>query len=188
MLFVLAWSSVAFNLQSIYKPVMKTLFASQEEISSPSLAVPLRSPAIAWEEAHLRARILMQRQAVAHRFHIIGEHGLYYDPNTGIYHYIVRTSLDVAERWGTTRLAFSASDGALAGVFRPTGAASGDTITTWLTTLHMAGVWGMPFRILMTTIGSCVAVLAATGVIIWWKKRKSRTLARLERFHKSQTA
>jgi uncharacterized iron-regulated membrane protein len=177
MLFVLAWSSVAFNLREVYKPVMKSLFAAQEEVVPPYLAEPRLSPPIGWHEAHDHARLLMDREAASHGFTVLGEHGLYYDPRTGTYRYTVRSSLDIADRWGTTQLAFSASDGRLISTFRPTGAASGDTVTTWITTLHMAGVWGLPFRLFMTIMGLSVAVLSITGVIIWWRKRQSRAFA-----------
>lgn len=170
-------SSVAFNLHEVYKPVMNSPFAAQEVVFPPSLDAPAFSPSIGWQEAHDYARLLMEREARTHGFSVHGEHGLYYDPRSGIYRYIVRSSLDIADRWGTTRLAFSATDGRLISTFRPTGAKSGDTITTWITTKHMAGVWGVPFRIFMTLMGACVAVLSITGVVIWWKKRQSRVFA-----------
>lgn len=41
-------------------------------------------------------------------------------------------------------------------------------------TLHMARVWGRPFQILNGASGLVTALLSATGVYIWWKKRGFR--------------
>lgn len=47
MLFVLAWSSVAFNLSEVYDPVMKATFAHQADDSAlPPLPMPKLDPAI----------------------------------------------------------------------------------------------------------------------------------------------
>ncbi|WP_292213542.1 hypothetical protein [Mesorhizobium sp.] len=52
---------------------------------------------------------------------------------------------------GNTRIFFHGDSGAFLGIFLPTGEAAGDTITTWLTSLHMAA--GVPFRVFMTLMG-----------------------------------
>jgi hypothetical protein len=53
MLFVLAWSSVAFNLKEIYHPVMQAMFTmqpDQEEII-PKLSIVQIDPGINWPSA-----------------------------------------------------------------------------------------------------------------------------------------
>jgi uncharacterized iron-regulated membrane protein len=35
-------------------------------------------------------------------------------------------------------------------------------------------VFGLPYKIFVSLLGLCIAMLSATGVYIWWKKRYSR--------------
>lgn len=78
------------------------------------------------------------------------------------------------EHWGRTRLYIDAYSGAILGMNIPTGETSGDTVSTWIKTLHMAGVWGLPYKILLSITGGMVALLSITGVIMWWRKRSRR--------------
>jgi uncharacterized iron-regulated membrane protein len=73
---------------------------------------------------------------------------------------------------------FDADTGELLHVWLPTGAAAGDTIRTWLTSLHMAALWGTPFRLFMTGIGVAVVLLSITGLVIWVRKRQARESSR----------
>lgn len=179
MLFVLAWSSVSFNLhEAVYDPVMRTLFAHQPD--EQSLPRPQRlklAPALDWESARETGRRLMAEQARAHGFTVQEETLLLHDPRRGphgIWRYQVRSSRDIRDRWGSTQVIFDAETGELLRVWLPTRAASGDTIRTWLTSLHMAALWGTPFRLFMTGMGLAVALLSVTGVVIWWRKRRGR--------------
>jgi uncharacterized iron-regulated membrane protein len=38
----------------------------------------------------------------------------------------------------------------------------------------MAHIGGLPFRVAMTLMGTVVAGLSVTGVLIWWRKRQAR--------------
>ena len=183
MLFVLAWSSVAFNLHNaVYDPVMRTLFAhqvdGQSQVQSPQ---PSLTPKLDWAAARETGRQLMAAQAHAHGFTILDETLLVHDPRRGphgAWRYQVRSSRDIRDRWGSTQVIFDADTGELQHVWLPTGAASGDTIRTWLTSLHMAALWGMPFRLFMTGVGLAVVLLSVTGVWIWARKRQARAAGR----------
>ena len=48
------------------------------------------------------------------------------------------------------------------------------TLTTWLVALHMANVFGLPYRILVVVLGLGIVALSVTGVYIWWSKRAAR--------------
>jgi uncharacterized iron-regulated membrane protein len=72
---------------------------------------------------------------------------------------------------------FDANDGSLKLVLLPTGQFSGNTITSWLIALHDANVFGLPYRIFVSALGLVIAMLSVTGVYIWWKKRKARSLS-----------
>ena len=171
MLFVLAWSSVAFNLPQVYDPAMKAVFAHQRALETiPKLARPKLAPALAWEQALPAARGLMAQQARAGGFVVLAEKSLLYDPQRGIYRYDVRSSHDIRHRGGHTRLVMDANTGASKGLWLPTGAAAGDTVSTWLATLHMAAMGGWPLQLLVFLMGLAVTLLSVTGVHVWLKK------------------
>lgn len=172
MLFVLAWSSVAFNLPQVYQPAMKSLFAHQRGLEGiPKLPQPRLAPAISWGPALTAVRAHMVGQARARGFVVEAEKALLYDPTRGVYRYDVRTSHDIRHRGGHTRLVMDAETGGLIGLWLPTGVASGDTISTWLETLHMAALGGWPVQLLICLMGLVVTMLSVTGVLVWLKKR-----------------
>lgn len=175
MLFVFAWSSVAFNLTPAYDAVMaRSGLAFQATTRSlPILAAPQEQPCLSWQEALEIGRQLMGQQALSRSFSVEREDLLYYDARRAIFSYYVRSSLDVRERVGRTVVAFDANSGELRQAWFPTGAASGDTVTSWLAGLHMAALWGWPFQAFVTVVGLMIAMLSATGIMIWRRKRLS---------------
>ena len=175
MLFTIAWSSVAFNLSEVYSPVMKVVFAHQGEAESgPAPAQPNATPALDWHAARETGRRLMSAQAQAHGMARLQEELLFHDPQRNVYRYLVKSSRDIRDRIGSTSITFDADTGVLRAAWLPTGAASGDTIRTWLTSLHMAAVWGLPMKLFVCTMGLVVGMLSITGVVIWARKRKAR--------------
>jgi len=178
MLFVLAWSSVAFNLPQVYDPAMKAVFAHQRGLETiPKLARPKLAPALSWEQALPTARRLMMEQAQAGGFIVVAEKALLYDPQRAIYRYDVRSSHDIRHKGGHTRLVMHGDTGALIGLWLPTGAAAGDTLSTWMATLHMAAMWGWPLQLLVCLMGLVVTALSVTGVHVWLRKRRAGRLA-----------
>jgi len=177
-LFVFAWSSVAFNLSEVYRPVMRGIFAHQPgdgEIAE--LASPQPEPGIAWAEAKRIGRSLMAAEAQARGFALLEDRSLSYDARRGVYQFSSRTSRDLGPEAGGAAVWFDANSGALRATYFPAGEASGDTITTWLLNLHMGKVWGLPYRLLVCFTGAAVALLSITGVWIWWRKRRARRRA-----------
>ena len=84
------------------------------------------------------------------------------------------TDRDVNQRFGESWLYIDASSGHPLGFYLPTGEAAGDTLTTWLTTLHIAGLGGLPYRVLVTVLGLAIIALSLTGILVWWRKRHAR--------------
>jgi len=140
----------------------------------PRRTQPLRKPTLDWKAAHLRAQDLMQEQASLRGFSVSGESSLAYDPVRGLYRYDVRSSLDVTDRGGSTRLFLDGETGILVATWLPTGAAGGDTFITWMSNLHMASVGGVTYKLTITLAGLVVAMLSLTGVLIWLRKRSAR--------------
>jgi uncharacterized iron-regulated membrane protein len=54
----------------------------------------------------------------------------------------------------------------------PSGQYNGNTITSWLMALHMANVFGLPYRLFVCFLGLVIVMLSVTGVVIWSKKRR----------------
>jgi uncharacterized iron-regulated membrane protein len=174
MLLVLAWSGVAFNLSNqVYTPVMKLFFEMQDH-DLPKLAQPLDAPGLSWSEAHAAAKRLIAEQSAQHGVTIERETWLWYDREQGVYYYAVRSSRDVG-RDGRTQIAFDANTGVLKDLSLPSGQYAGDTVTHWLTSLHMARVFGQPMQVLVCAMGLVVATLSLTGIIVWLRKRRVRT-------------
>ncbi|MGJ3257144.1 MAG: PepSY-associated TM helix domain-containing protein [Alcanivorax sp.] len=178
MLFVLAWSSVAFNLGQVYRPAMGLAFEFQDvrrDFSPPEQ--PKTSPAISYAEARAVALNYLdgnEQHLTDQPVRQLDYTGMSYFPQFGVYHYRFRSERDVDEDWGRTRMYIDGNSGEVIALYLPTGAASGDTLTTWLITLHMAGVWGLPFKIFVSVSGILLVMLSVTGVVIWQRKRSAR--------------
>lgn len=170
LLFVFAWSSVALNLPQVYSPVMSLL--PHQAPAAPRAA--MAEPVLSWAAARERGREHAARAARLHGFEVLAEHALAYQPARGVFVYAVRTSLDVQEDRGNTRLLVDARDGSLVHLYRPSGAASGDTVREWLVALHVAGLWGLPYEIAVAVLGLAITAVCVTGVVIWWRKRRGR--------------
>jgi uncharacterized iron-regulated membrane protein len=182
MLLVYAWSSVYWNLPSVYTTVM-SIFADFQPPQWAQHASPRttsgRAP-MGWQEANATAEELMALQAHIRGFTVIRPLGLSLMRERGLFTYDVLSDRDIADKYGATSLAFDASSGTLVSLSVPTGDRVGNTITTWLSRLHMADVFGLPYKFFVSVFGILVAMLSVTGVYIWSKKRSAR-LAHLRR-------
>jgi uncharacterized iron-regulated membrane protein len=122
---------------------------------------------------------MMAAQAAQHGFIVEQPVALGFDAERGTYIWQVRTNREIDDRSKryTTQVHVDAESGALKLVLLPSGQYTGNTISNWLYALHMANVFGLPYRILVCVMGLVVAMLSITGVYIWWKKRQSRLVA-----------
>lgn len=173
-LFVFAWSSVAFNLREVYSPTMQALFGYRDVYATLPQTATRTPPVLGFGDALARGRELMRVQAAAHGFEVAHEEALSLDRARHVYRYTVRSSRDIRDRRGSTAVFYDASSGAFRALQLPTGDTAGNTLTTWLTSLHMAQVWGWPYRAFVSAFGLFVVVLSATGVVIWARKRGGR--------------
>lgn len=178
MLLVFAWSAVALNLREVYNPVMTAAFGMEERPYDrlPKLPVPREEPALDWDEALEAARARAAEEGERRGFQVLSEYGMDYYADRGLYRYWVRTTLDVADTYPRTKLWMDGDTGALVAFVAPTGDSAGQTITTWLVSLHFGSVAGagLAYRIFVALVGLAVALLSVTGVWIWWRKRGLR--------------
>lgn len=125
----------------------------------------------------------MVEQSHQHTFTVEQPVALRLDRARHQYIYSVRSSHDIQERRGRTRLVFDANTGVFKQLQLPTGQHNGTTVTMWLNALHDANVaiLGLPYRIFVCILGLVITMLSITGIYIWWKKRKARLTSRLRR-------
>ncbi len=179
LLFVFAWSSVAFNLNEVYKPTMKTLFGMSDRSSkAPAHASRPEAPALGWREAYARGSALLHAEADRRGLAIEREKSLGLNRDGGAYTLTARSSGDVSKD-GTTYVRFDADTGALLDASFPGDPTKriGDVMTSWLIWLHMATVFGLPMQIFVCVMGLVITALCVTGVYIWWKKRRARKIS-----------
>jgi len=177
MLFVFAWSSVAFNLNEVYIPTMRTLFGGlQFPEETAGLATPLETPRLNWREAREAGQALIHEQARAHDFIVGREEVLWLDRAHGVYTLSAAGPPEAPLTSTGVSVTFDADTGALRDTKWPGSAPvfAGDTITAWLIRLHMAKIFGLPMKIFVCVMGFVVTALSVTGVVIWLKKRSAR--------------
>jgi uncharacterized iron-regulated membrane protein len=184
-LLAFAWSSVYMNLGDVYSKVMQSVSEyHQPWIEFADLAPP--PPAVSWRQAQQLAQAELSRLALQQGIRIEAPSGLWINRAKGFYVYSVHSGADIQDHGGQTRVVIDAYSGAIKQVLLPTGQYSGNTITSWLMALHMANVWGMPYRIFVCVLGLAIVMLSVTGVLIWLKKRR-RFSVRLQTAPKMRT-
>jgi uncharacterized iron-regulated membrane protein len=181
LLLIFAWSAVFMNLwDTVYTWTTQAFFEYHMPWTDvPIRAEPLDHPKLSWRDAQARGEALMAEQAQQHGFTVRQPVALGLDPERGTYLWQVYTNREIDDRSRryTTQVHFDADTGAVKLVLLPSGQHTGNTITNWLYALHMANVFGLPYRILVCLLGLVVTMLSITGVYIWWKKRRARLLA-----------
>lgn len=177
-LLIFAWSAVYMNLwDTVYTGVTRKVleFRPQWVLFQP-LPEPIETPRLDWRAAQKRADELMTEEAKHRGFVVEYPVGLGYYPFWGVYRYQVWTNREIDDRprrYGT-QIYLDATTGILRAVQFPSGQYAGNTVTNWLYALHMANVFGLPYRIFVCVLGLVIAMLSVTGVYIWWKKRVAR--------------
>lgn len=167
-LFIFAWSSVAFNLPEIYKPV--TNFVFEQAPAKPS--VKQQHSTLSIEQALVFARDHAKSVAIEKGLELGAERSLRYLANTNSFQYRFHSSLDVDQSISRSVLYINAHNGELLQVFWPTSQYSATTVTQWLYALHMAEVFGWPYRLFVSLLGLAVCYFSCSGLLIWWKKRR----------------
>ena len=182
LLFIFGWSSVMFGLPQVYEPVMKDLFdynSMSEQIARNSVAKPLDKPALNWRQAQQAGERAIAEQASLYHFTVRRPYGMAYIADYGAYTYSVRSSIDFRGHGWDTSVLVDGNTGQLRSVDLARGQHLGNSIFNLLWGIHFADLrdW-LPYRILVCLFGLFLSVISYTGVYIWWKKRKTRQLAR----------
>ena len=181
LLLIFAWSSVYMNLwDTVYTWTTRVMFEYHPVWAElHPLQHPSDTHSLSWIEAQSVGDRLIAEQATQRGFLVKRPVALRFDRSLGVYQYQVESNREIDDRPRryTTQVFFDADTGALKVALFPSGQYTGNTISNWLYALHMANVFGLPYRILVCVMGLVVTMLSGTGVYIWWKKRRSRLVA-----------
>ncbi|WP_400770585.1 PepSY-associated TM helix domain-containing protein [Methylosinus sporium] len=181
MLLVFAWSSVMFNLRPVYDWTM-SLFMQHSSIIAEAMKLkdlpqPAAKPAPALApRAALEAAERLAAEHTGIPVHEVPGMMFSYVDKMGVYMYGARSGAPakgfLEER--PTMIFVDGDTGALADVPMMRIMEKVDIVDQWLVALHVASVFGLPYKIFVCVLGLVIAMLSATGVYIWWKKRKAR--------------
>lgn len=176
-----AWSAVALNLRKeVYRPLMSMVMPFDQSVYTRlKLDTPLETPKVQWEESLKQSRKHLATLASEQNFEVYEEDRLRYIPSLGHYELRVHSSLDLST-YARTSIFLNGTTGELGDFHSPTGAALGNTVTEWLLAIHFGAIraLGVGYRVFVATFGVVLAVLALTGVTIWWRKWTRRRSAR----------
>lgn len=201
MLLVIAWSSVGFNLKSVYQPVMQELVGlegrdkgkgdkqNKSVIKTDSINDEAtihnaninntnkidKSNSIAYLSR--RAEIAAQKNGVSVQ-QLLGIRWIEEDRQ---WQMRFKTDKDVGTHSGASSITVDAATGNVARVHFGYQSSFGNKADQWMATLHMGhishGIGHVLYQIFLAAIGLVVTVLSATGVYLWWKGCQQRRKA-----------
>jgi uncharacterized iron-regulated membrane protein len=168
MLLVFAWSSVYMDLNNVYTTATRAFLDLEQSYwfrDNDAASLPHGEP-MAWETALVIAEQAAANASKHHGFTI--DRAVYFglDRANHLFEYRIHSSRDIGEKSGQTFFWLDASTGELRSMILPTGHRAGNTLTTWLVELHMANVFGFPYKMLVCALGVAISVLSTTGVYI----------------------
>ena len=195
--FVIAWSSVGFNLKQVYQPVMQAIVglegredkskepSQSEELSAQSLPdsktfinengtdIVNKANSIAYLSA--QADIAAQKNGLS----VTQLLGIRWVEEDNQWQLRFKTNQDIGKKGGASSITVNAGSGSVERVnFGYQSASFGNKTDQWLSTLHMGhisdGAGHLLYQIFLALVGLAVAVLSGTGVYLWWKGRQQR--------------
>ncbi|BAV65345.1 PepSY-associated TM helix domain-containing protein [Sphingobium cloacae] len=180
MLLLFAWSSVMLSAGPVYQAIMERFVVYDEPRRNlPVLPPDQRDMRLDWRDALAAGRRHLPETAHRYGLTIEYESALARDLNRNLYIYYVRSDRDIRDDDGSTGLFIDGRTGELLTLSLPRkDGAAGNAFNQWMYGLHMAQVFGLPYRILVALLGILVSGLSITGIIIWWKKRSARASLR----------
>ena len=121
---------------------------------------------------------LLQQEAAKRHFRILRPALLAYIEPFGVYSYGVQSSLDTRANNPDTGLYLDGNTGEMRHLFLPDAVPIGNRFTNLINGLHFGDfrAW-QAYRLLEFVTGLLICLLSITGIYIWWKKRKVRSMA-----------
>ena len=199
MLFVIAWSSVGFNLQQVYQPMMQVVVGlesregkeskekgkSYKPDKSGAQVLPNVMPVInatadivnktnSIEYVSKQANIAAQNNGVTVQQLL----GIRWVAEDNQWQMRFKTDKDIGTDSGASSITVDAATGKVEKVNFGYQSSFGTKADRWLSTLHMGhishGIGHLAYQIFLALIGLAVVVLSGTGVYLWAKGRQQR--------------
>jgi len=177
LLLVLAITSVSMNLQTqLVRPLVakfSTLSPNAFDQRTPQRPEQAIEPLLTREQA-----VALARAEAARRGWQLPAGGVFYSSSYGLYGVgFFEADNDHGDGGlGNAWLYFDGRDGSPAGSVVPGTGSAGDIFLQAQFPLHSGRILGLPGRILISAMGVVVAMLSATGLLIWLRKRRARAL------------
>lgn len=172
LLLVFAWSSVGFNLREIYNPAMGAFGMTDVFETIPDNPAPANLTHD-WRARLAQGRALGAELGAKQSFTVVREDALGFREKWNLYEYRFAASDDIRDRGNGSRIFFDTS-GKVVATMRNNTQPTANSLDAWLTALHIADVFGLPYRIFVSVLGLLITALSVTGVVIWMRKRSAR--------------
>lgn len=171
-LLVFAWSSVYMNLWgSFYLHATRAVtefhppwYHLAQREKSPRL------PVLSWRQAEAHANVALQKLVKDNNIQVHHPNALSYVSSYASYRYRVYSDRDLSSLHVRTEIYIDAYTGQTIFTYLPTGQYTGNTISSWLHTLHRARIWGLSFQAFIALLGIAIVLISVSGILIWWKK------------------
>lgn len=175
LLLILAVTSVSMNLQTqVMRPLVakfSTLSPNAFDSRTPQPPDKPVEPLLTREQA-----VVLAKAEAAKRGWTLPAGGVFYSSSYGLYGVgFFEADNDHGDGGlGNAWLYFDGRDGSPAGGVIPGTGSAGDIFLQAQFPLHSGRILGLPGRIMISMMGLLVAMLSATGLIIWLRKRRAR--------------
>ena len=177
LLLILAVTSISMNLQTqVMRPLVakfSTLSPNAFDSRTPQPPDKPVEPLLTREQV-----VALAKTEAARRGWTLPAGGVFYSSSYGLYGVgFFEADNDHGDGGlGNAWLYFDGRDGSPAGGVIPGSGSAGDIFLQAQFPLHSGRILGLPGRILISAMGLVVAMLSATGLVIWLRKRRARHL------------
>ena len=174
MLLIVAFTSVSMNLgNEVVRPILNTISSltpdAFDDRTPTALNKPI-TPAVSFGGAIDAAKVEAEKRGWTEP-----PGSAFYGPQYGIYAVMFFHPGEDHGNGGMLKMLFvDGKDGALVGGRVPWEGTAADVFMQLQFPLHSGRIAGLPGRILLSIMGIVVAILSATGIVIWLKKRAAR--------------
>jgi uncharacterized iron-regulated membrane protein len=181
MLLIVAFTSVSMNLgNEVVRPILNTISSLTPDAFDDRTPTALNKPIT--PIVSFAGAIDAAKSEAAKRGWDEPAGSAFYGPQYGIYAVMFFQPGDEHGSAGMQKMLFvDGKDGALVGGRVPWEGTAADVFMQLQFPLHSGRIAGIPGRILLSIMGIVVAILSATGIVIWLKKRAARIAGRRTR-------